>query len=54
MFLIHGLVGLTIVATGYALWKHMSFSQVKTVVLTLEAAAVTDAKAVLAAIKARL
>ena len=54
MFLLHGLVGLSVLAVAYAFYKHMSFAQVKAVVSALETVAVTDAKAVLTAIKTKL
>jgi hypothetical protein len=54
MFMFHAVVGFAVLSVGYAFYKHMSFAQIKTIVATLEAAAVTDAKAVLAAIKTRL
>lgn len=52
--MLHALMGMTVLAIGYALYKHATFAQVKAVVSALESVAVTDAKAVLAAIKAKL
>lgn len=43
-----------VVAIGVALYKHVTITQIKTELQKLEAASVTDAKAVIAAIKAKL
>jgi len=52
--MLHILMGFSLAAVGYALYKHMSFAQVKAIVVALETTAVTDAKLVLAALKAKL
>lgn len=49
------LLGVTVVvAVAYAIYKHYTVAQIAAEILKLEAAAVTDAKIVIAAIKAKL
>lgn len=44
----------TITALAYALYKHLTVADIKAEIAKLEAAVVTDAKAVISAIKAKL
>lgn len=53
----HVLIGLGVVAAGavvYAVYKHLTVAEVKAEIAKIEAEVVTDAKAVIARIKAVL
>ena len=54
MSIITVLALVAVVALGYALYKHLTVAGIKAEIAKLEASAVTDGKAVIAAIKAKL